>query len=96
MAEALQDDPPLEIAVERHPEVVPHHERYEDRPRGLEVLGDVTRDRDGHRGDAASLYGALDQSDRLVADRSSRREQGEVGVFVSHSLREVLGERALK
>ncbi len=47
VVEALQDDPPLQFAVERHPEVVPHHERQEHCSWRLRVLGHIKRNRGG-------------------------------------------------
>ncbi len=45
-AEALENDPALELAVKRDAEVMAHHEGQEDRARGPGVLGHVS----GHRG----------------------------------------------
>ncbi len=68
--QSFEDDAALKVAVKGHAEMVPHHERQEDRSWRLEVLGDVTGDRDGNRGDAPSLDGALHERDRLVSYRS--------------------------
>lgn len=90
------DDQSLCADMERDPEVVTHPERYEDRAGRFDPLGHVARHGDGHRGDATAFDCALNQSDRLVADGSSRAEQSDVGLLVDHRLREVLSERVLQ
>lgn len=82
--------------MEWHTEVVAHPERHEHGARKLDVLGDVARDTDRHCRDAAPLDRSLYQSDRLVADRSGRRKQGEVCHLVAHGVRDVFCERALE
>ncbi len=72
--ESLHDDPPLELAVEGHAEVMPHHEGHEHRSRRLHMLGHIPRDADGNRGDTPSLDCALHERDRLVSDWSGRGE----------------------
>jgi hypothetical protein len=47
VVDAFEDGPPLQRAVERHPEVAAHHGRKKDRARRLGVLGDVARHRGG-------------------------------------------------
>jgi len=75
MVERFEDDSPLKLAVERHSEVMTHHERDEHGARRLDVKRHVERDADGNCRDTSSFDGALHERDALVADRSSGREQ---------------------
>ena len=63
MIERFKDDLALQLPVKRHAEVVPHHERHEDRPRRLGVLGDIERDGDRDGRDIPVFDSALNQRD---------------------------------
>lgn len=96
MIETLQEDAPLERLMEGDAEMVPHHEREEDRSRRTGVLGHVPRHGGGDGGDASTFDGALDQRDALMADGSGRRGECDVGPFRRHCRRDVLRERPLQ
>jgi hypothetical protein len=53
----------------------PIHRQSTGRP---DAFRDFREKREGHRGDAGLLDCALDQSDRLVAHRSNRRQQNRI------------------
>src|SRR5262249_31554101 len=91
-----EDDAPLKLAVVGHAEVVPHHERHEDGAWRLHLHGDVAGDRDGDSGDAPSLYCALQERGRLMADGSGWRGEGDVGSLLRHRVGDLLRERALE
>jgi len=90
--ERRADDRALQRRVTRNAEVMSHHERDEDGARretcGRDVAGD--RDRDGR--EMSSFECALDQRHGLVADRSSRGEQYDVGRLALDCRREFFGE----
>jgi hypothetical protein len=96
MIECLEDDPPLQLTVERDAEVVPHHEGDEDGARRLTMLRHVERYGDGYGGDASSLDGALHERDGLMSYRSSGREQRDISVGARDGFRYVLGQGALQ
>jgi len=70
MFQRARDDAPLQLAMERDPEMVPHHERHKQGARRLDLLRHVQGNRDGDRRNVLTFYGALNQRDRLVSYRS--------------------------
>lgn len=96
MRERFDDDPPLESGVERNAEMVPHPERDEHRARHLQALGHITSNGDGDGRNLPSFYGALDQRDRLVSYRSSRRKEHDIGPLLGDRVGEIFGKGALE
>lgn len=96
VVETLHDHAPLQRAVERHAEVMSHHERQEHGAWRLGVFGHVSRygGRDG--GDSSAFDGALHERDALMADGSGRRGKDDVGAFGPHGGGDVLRERPLQ
>ena len=93
----LQQHATLKAAMKRDAEVMPHWPRQENRTRSLDLFRHVAGDgnRDGR--DTASLDRALDQSDGLMADRSSGGEQCSVSPFLlNDGLGDIVGYRAFK
>lgn len=72
--EHLEQHAALEFPVKRYAEVMPHGPGNEDGPRYFEKLGHVSRNGDGHRRNPSLFDCTLNQSDRLMADRSGRDE----------------------
>lgn len=91
MVKRLQEDLALQLEMEGDSKQVAHHEGQKDSPGRLDLLGHIAGHTGGNRGNASSFYGALDQRDRLMADRSSRSEQSDVGLRFDHRLGDVLG-----
>ena len=95
MVERFEDDSPLKLAVERHSEVVTHHERDEHGARRLDVMRHVERDADGNCRDASLFDSALHERDALVADRSGGREQHRVSALCDDRPGDLFGQRRL-
>jgi hypothetical protein len=68
----------LQIAVKGDAKVMSRGPRQKNGAGRLNLFGNVLGDGDRHGWDASGFDGALDQSDGLMADRSSRSEQRDV------------------
>ena len=93
----LQQYTALKVAVKWGAKVMPHRPRQENGARRLDLFRHIPGDgnRDGR--DAASFDRALDQSDGLMADRSSGSEQCSVSPFLlNDGLGDIVGYRAFK
>jgi hypothetical protein len=64
----------LQIAVKRDAEVMAHGPGQKNRAGRLDLLGHIFGNGNRYRWNAAGFNRTLDQSDGLMADRSSRRE----------------------
>jgi hypothetical protein len=69
----------LQFGVKRDTEVVPHRPRQENDAGRRDFFGDVFSARDGSSRNSSGLDRALDQSNGLMTDRSSRSQQRDVG-----------------
>ncbi len=61
--ECLKHDAPLKLAVKGHAKMMPHHKGHEDGAGRFDMLCNVKRHRDGHRGNTPSLNSALHERD---------------------------------
>lgn len=73
--QGFENYPPLQFSMEGNSKMMPHHEWNKDGPRRFYLLRDIFGDADRNCGNSPFFYGALDQRDRLVTDRSGGREQ---------------------
>ena len=93
----LQQYTALKVAVKWGAKVMPHRPRQENGARCLDLFRHIPGDgnRDGR--DAASFDRALDQSDGLMADRSSGDQQSCIGfLFHRNRVGDPVRDRALK
>ncbi len=72
-----------------HAKVMAHHERHENRPRRLGLLGDVTGRGDRYSRNTAPLNSALHERDRLMSYWSSRAEERRVGTIRDNRIRDL-------
>lgn len=95
--EHLDQDAPLNVAVKRRAEMVSHRPRNEDRAWQLQDLRGIAGDRHGYGGNASFFDCSLNQSDRLMADRSGRGEQRDVcPLLLGDCSRDVFHHRCLE
>ena len=94
--ERRHHDGALQRGVSRNAEMVPHHERNEDGPGSDTRFGNVARNGDGDGGKATAFECALDQRHGLMTNRSSRREQDEVGLLRLDRARQLFREARLE
>jgi hypothetical protein len=83
--------------MKRHAKVMAHGPRQENRAGRFDFFRHIPSDSHRDCRYAASFNFALDQSDGLMADRSSGGKQGGVGsLFHCHGFGDILGDRAFK
>ena len=95
--ESLQQHTLLQVAVKRDAKVVAHGPRKKNCARRLDLFRHISSDGNRDGGYTASLNRTLDQSDGLMADRSSGDQQGDIGfLFHRNRVGDPVRDRALK
>jgi hypothetical protein len=74
----------LQITVKGRAKVMTHRPGKKQCTRNFDCLGDVARYSDGNRWHTARFNGSLDQSDGLMTDWSSGRQQRTIGALLLH------------
>jgi hypothetical protein len=79
--ESFQKHTPLQIGVKRDAKVMAHRPRQKNSAGHFDLLRYISSDGTRDRGNTPRFNRTLDQSDELMADRSSGHQQGGIGLL---------------
>lgn len=95
--ESFQQHTLLQIAVKRDSKVMAHGPRQKNSTRCFDLFRHISSDGNRDRGYTSRLNRTLDQSDGLMADRSSGDQQGDIGfLFHPNRVGDPVCDRALE